>query len=755
MNYLNYFKFLIMFKYIYIYIYLIYFLVLYSTVQAHSTTPGSDIKKVTIYWDSSLSMLDKAVDKERDFLDNYFHNIPNASVDLVVFNNSIDLQQSFSIVNSEWTALKEVLLNTNYDGLAFFDVLLEVEPSDTNLLFTDGIEVFDQLKIDTSVPTYVISSTTKANTSNLVVESLRSGGDFINLNKLSIKEGLALLNIEVVNVVSESAAEMPKNKVASTKAVINKGEVTGTVYGSEGILIGATIAIKGTSIGVITDINGQFNIKANKGDTLVFSYLGKTPKEVIVEDLNPLNIQLIGDETELNEVVVTGQKKQEPEMVETGYGKVNKEKLGYAVKTISEEELMQSSPTNISDAARGKMGAVHYSSGVDLSETVFRNIGFSALLIIDGVPLPKKTSTFFINPSTVASVTVLKGLAATNRYGSEGAGGVILITTKMALAGKKSKTPYNSALLRNNDYTENLEQVSNAIKDIAYIKALEEYETLDQVYGHYLKQRLVHLNDALYFANVSDYIMQWGNKELASKIRSNILEMNPKEVNALRLVAYKATQQQEVFFAKRIYEKIVQLKPNEAQSYRDLALIYQETGDYQKAMDIYNDIENNRYPKVDFSGLKKATINEMKRLILLHKKELTLSKIPSKYLNIKGINNDVRIVFEWNDRMAGFDLQFVNPQKKFFTWSHTNAENAARLQSESTQGFNTEEFLLIDAEKGEWLINVEPKLEGKKTPVALKYTVYKNYGKANETKTTKVLILNNIKGKQMLGKIVI
>ena len=749
----------------YFYTLLMSTLLLYSPVQAQSTTPGSDIKKVTIYWDSSLSMLDKAVDKERDFLDNYFHNIPNASVDLVVFNNSIDLQQSFSIVNSEWTALKEVLLNTNYDGLAFFDVLLEVEPSDTNLLFTDGIEVFDQLKIDTSVPTYVISSTTKANTSNLVVESLRSGGDFINLNKLSIKEGLALLNIEVVNVVSESAAEMPKNKVASTKAVINKGEVTGTVYGSEGILIGATIAIKGTSIGVITDINGQFNIKANKGDTLVFSYLGKTPKEVIVEDLNPLNIQLIGDETELNEVVVTGQKKQEPEMVETGYGKVNKEKLGYAVKTISEKELMSANATNISDAVRSKMGAVDNSSGNDISLTVFRNVFVGnrfALIVIDGVPLRRNTLNAttnklvdFIDPANVANVTVLKGLAATNRYGTDGGAGVILITTKMALAGKKSKTPYNSALLRNNDYTENLEQVSNAIKDIAYIKALEEYETLDQVYGHYLKQRLVHLNDALYFANVSDYIMQWGNKELASKIRSNILEMNPKEVNALRLVAYKATQQQEVFFAKRIYEKIVQLKPNEAQSYRDLALIYQETGDYQKAMDIYNDIENNRYPKVDFSGLKKATINEMKRLILLHKKELTLSKIPSKYLNIKGINNDVRIVFEWNDRMAGFDLQFVNPQKKFFTWSHTNAENAARLQSESTQGFNTEEFLLIDAEKGEWLINVEPKLEGKKTPVALKYTVYKNYGKTNETKTSRVLILNNIKGKQMLGKVMI
>jgi len=744
-----------------LYFLLICFFVL-QLIEAQQESTKSNTEKITIYWDSSLSMIDKDVDKELNFLDNYFHNIPNANVDLITFSNTLDLQKSFTILNSEWASLKEELLNTTYDGVAFFDILIENQQSDINLLFSDGIEVIDQLKIDTSVPTYVISSTTKTNTSNLIAESLGSGGDYINLNKLSINEGLILLNLQEVNVVSEKANETPINKVTSTKAVNNKGEITGTVYSSEGILVGATITIKGTSIGVITDINGAFSIKANKGDVLTISYLGKTPKEITIEDSSILDIQLIGDETELDEVVVTGKVKQEPEMVETGFGRVNKEKLGYAVKTISEEELMSVNAYNLSDAVRGKMGA-HYSSGADISQTVFRNV-FSnpyALIIIDGAPLRRNTINAttnklvdFIDPANVASVTVLKGLAATNRYGSDGGAGVIIITTKTSLGGEKSKTPYNSALLRNNAYTENIKAVNNSISSIGYIKEFEIYKTLNEVYSHYLKQRLNYLNDALYFANVSNYIDQWGNKELSSKIRSNVLEINSKDTDALRFVAYKAAQQ-DVFLAKRIYERIAQLKPNEAQSYRDLALIYQETGYYQKALDIYNNIEGNSYPNVNFSGIKKVITNEMKRLILLHKKELTLSKIPNKYLNIKEINNDVRIVFEWNDRKAEFDLQFVNPQKKFFTWSHTELENQSRLNREVAQGFNTEEFLLIDAEKGEWLINVEPKLQGKKKPVVLKYTVFKNYGKTNETKTSKVLILNNIKDKQMLVKIVI
>ncbi|PCI58271.1 MAG: hypothetical protein COB34_05535, partial [Methylophilaceae bacterium] len=75
---------------------------------------------------------------------------------------------------------------------------------------------------------------------------------------------------------------------------------------------------------------------------------------------------------------------------------------------------------------------------------------------------------------------------------------------------------------------------------------------------------------------------------------SNVLETNPKQLNALQLVAYKAEQNKDFFLAKRIYEKIAKLRPNAAQSYRDLALIYQETGYYQKALEIYKNIQNNK-----------------------------------------------------------------------------------------------------------------------------------------------------------------
>lgn len=210
-------------------------------------------------------------------------------------------------------------------------------------------------------------------------------------------------------------------------------------------------------------------------------------------------------------------------------------------------------------------------------------------------------------------------------------------------------------------------------------------------------------------------------------------------------------QQKDFFFAKRIYEKIAQLKPKEAQSYRDLALVYRETGYYQKALDLYKKIQTNFYPGVNFSGMQKIMDHEMRNLIAQHSQELDLVGVPEHYL--KQVDYDARIVFEWNDRDAEFELQFVNPQKKFFTWSHTKEQNAERLIEEKEQGFNSEEFLLIDAEKGEWLINVENNTQNSQKPVVLKYTVYRNFSKATETKESKLLVLTNLKEKQGLVKI--
>ncbi len=201
--------------------------------------------------------------------------------------------------------------------------------------------------------------------------------------------------------------------------------------------------------------------------------------------------------------------------------------------------------------------------------------------------------------------------------------------------------------------------------------------------------------------------------------------------------------------ARRIYGHVLLLKPGESQSYRDLALILSENHQYQKSLDMYRKMKDGDYPSVNFEGLKKPLNSEMKRLILQHKNKLDTQGLPSYYQT--PMNYDVRVVVDYNDREAEFDLQFVNPQKKFFVWSHRKFENGARIEQESIQGFNTEEFFLIDAEPGKWQVNIESPKQESRTPLALRYTVFRNYGTKNETRQSKTLVLNNIEGKYLLG----
>jgi hypothetical protein len=95
----------------------------------------------------------------------------------------------------------------------------------------------------------------------------------------------------------------------------------------------------------------------------------------------------------------------------------------------------------------------------------------------------------------------------------------------------------------------------------------------------------------------------------------------------------------------------------------------------------------------------------------------------------------------------------VNPQKKYFKWSHSKFANKERLIDELTYGYNTEEFIIDDADTGEWIINIEC-LSGEAivNPTYLKYTVFKNYGQDNETKEIKVIKLYKQTTKVTLDK---
>lgn len=216
--------------------------------------------------------------------------------------------------------------------------------------------------------------------------------------------------------------------------------VTGVVTSSEDKMpvIGASILVKGTTQGTITDVDGKYSIKVPGNATLVFSYVGMKDHSVKVNS-SRINVIMEPTSIQMDEVVVTAM----------GV-KAEKKKLNFAVQSLSQDEVTAGQSANFVSSLQGKIAGVQVAgsggSPNAVSQIQIRAISsISAtqsnepLFIIDGMAVRGGgTSAGDINPNDIENMTVLKGAAASALYGQEAANGVIMITTKSGKSGKMS-----------------------------------------------------------------------------------------------------------------------------------------------------------------------------------------------------------------------------------------------------------------------------------------------------------------------------
>lgn len=193
-------------------------------------------------------------------------------------------------------------------------------------------------------------------------------------------------------------------------------------------LIGATVLVKGTAKGASTDIDGNYSIQAETGQTLVVSYVGMETQEVKVTG-SVVNVVLKENSNVLDEVVVVG------------YGQVKRSDLTSSISTVKGEDITEMTTGNAMDALQGKVNGVQIASGGGPGvqpKVIIRGVttvnGSSPLYVVDGMPVGNEIN--FLNPNDIESMEVLKDASAAAIYGTRGSNGVILITTKKGAAGK-------------------------------------------------------------------------------------------------------------------------------------------------------------------------------------------------------------------------------------------------------------------------------------------------------------------------------
>ena len=721
-------------------------------------------ERITLYWDTSLSMEDRSIESELELLSDYLKKLKNTSIEVVKFSSKVSESKTFPITRGKSDDLIQYLKNTDYDGATNYADILKENTFDakTILVFTDGNSQFEPLKQLVYVPAFYINTSSQAKKELLQTQANYGEGHFIDLLKTTRKDAL---NVMLNDIEDETVYANVNTKASNT--------IYGTVTSDSLQIQGANIRIKNSYIQTVSDVDGNYKIEASEDDILQVNALGMLPKEVLVSNQQNLNINLKPDGQLLEEVLVKAKAKKE--MVMTPYGLKDVNSVGYSVSEITNKDINASHQTleqligklpgvivsgigerkrfsflinTFSTVAGGNSGGVH------------EDLDPNPVIVIDDVMYVQSVGIDKLPPidlQTIVSIKAIKSVAGTNRYGTLGAYGAIEIRTNATALSEENeaiKTP--SALAQGNDYIEENITVFGENKEPSmYIKQLTAATTFEAAKNIYKSQKQqMDVMAISYVVEASEYFEKW-DKDFAYNILTSIAEFAYNNPKALLTLSYKLEAQKKYKEAKYMYERIAILRPKDAQSHRNLAQIYEKTKAYDEAFQLYKLMLSNSIDGVNFKGIEHLIANEFSHFLAQYRSKVDVSDVPTDYLKAD-FKYDKRIVFEWNEPNAEFEFQFVNPLKKFYKWSHTRLENQERMIDEVNNGYATEEYIIDDAEAGEWIINIESLTEEARSinPTYLKYTVYKNYGLPSETQTVKVVKLNDCKPKVTFDKLV-
>ena len=536
-------------------------------------------------------------------------------------------------------------------------------------------------------------------------------------------------------------------------------------------LSNANVVIKGTKVGTKTDSKGKYSIEVYSGNILIFSYLGMQTIEVPVDYMNNvLDIKLSENVEELDEVVVKKRKRKSQKellteyptntnLIKSSWGIMDKDRTSYSMRVVDGKNLMPAG-TDFLDALLvwvPNMIIDRLTNPLDPRVYLSQYASTKVPVIYDVDGFVYEQAPTFISVQDIERVAVLTRNGAFARYGSSGAGGVIIINTKeqTRINDLGVKRIYNNSGLRDsiNDQL--------AIKP-GYVPEIPEYiieyslaDTEDLANRIFENQKARFGNSPYYLLDISEYFRNtWGNNKKSIALLDTMARQFAHDAIALKALAYRYEKLGSLESALQQYLAILKLKPRDAQSHRDLANAYDEIGNYQKALHIYsryelavNDLDSVPFDKY---GTDELMTTERMNIIKLNAGKFFLE---SGTLEESTANPGNRILFEWNNNAAEFELQFVNPEKYYDSWKYTVETKEAALSAAILKGYSSKQFFLDDDLKGEWVINISYFGNGSKDQTYLKVTTFFDYGTLEQRQVTKLFKLSGIKEDSYLCRI--
>ncbi len=717
-----------------------------------TATKPNKINKIQLIWDASHSRFTADHQLELDLLKAFFNKYKHIEVELYLLRNQLLFEKNYVVNNGQWNDLKKRLEAVQYDGATNFTQLNKINNSskaDYILLFSDGLHTFsNKQKVSLSAPMYVFTSDLSGNTAYAQQLAEQNNGQSFQLSS----------QIEPKDLVAQIGSVVPQ----LISIVVNKGQVkklpefpyylSSNQQPITAQLLSDTVSLT-LNYGISGVIKQSIKVKINKQKAvdnklpeLIWAqqrllYLEKNAKENrasiislsqkydLVSDFTSLIVlenlaQYLEHEIEPPKSLVQMRNGYFAQVKQTKINKYNIEK-DKIQQVIAMWETRKTWWNKVFPKAPPKI----------IVKNVKRRVSNSSSNYDDDVALDRVVTT----GSHIRAEDM----------------------EEMAMMESPSVAPEMKKEKSNSDFTASV-KISEWDPDTPYLKALKKSKQSKRSALYYQLKRDYFNSPAFYFDS-ANFFFKNQQKDFGLQILSNIAELKIQDSRLLRTMAMKLKEHDYIDLSIQAYRKVLNDRPEEPQSYRDLALALQQrvvnntssdsNKDYQEGIELLYKVITTKWDR--FNGIEVTVLMEINQMIpQLHKFNIDYSYIDEKLIALLDV--DVRIVLGWDSDMTDIDLWVIEPSGEKVTYNKVLSGVGGMFHEDFTGGYGPEEYLIHRAPVGDYTVKVHfygnnsPELSGATT---LYVDVFTNYGRENQQKQTMSLRLENAGEDYLVGTI--
>ncbi|WP_083488627.1 VIT domain-containing protein [Pedobacter borealis] len=736
--------------------------------------------QIGLIWDTSLSGLQRNNEKEIELLDLIIRQKQNLTIQLGLVNNGFKNAGTFVISNGNWTQLKDKLKNLVYDGGTNFSAInTKSLQADEYILFTDGLSTFGKNTVSLNKPVHCINTAFKADYSTLKFISMKTGGQFVNLNSTSVAEAFKQLNQHNLQFLGIKNGTDVRQTYPSMKVNVNghfslagimnafNTEFTlqfgfgNTVISEQIVRLNATEHTL-SSIDVsrvwaqkkIAEMDIQY--EDNKDDISVlskqFGIVTRNTSLIVLENLDDYLRYDIVPPVELQQAYNAVLKQRRTAILERKQDLINAAiAMTKELKTWWNTDFYYKEPGKKKERYPDPgQRDVHGDPAGNIAISDPVGEGRRSALVAEQIRERRRAES--ASQMRMPAAAAKQELAASENnalnevvvvgYGTQRKssviGSAVTISGKVLQRGSSNEimSPSQGKLagLNVTRSTGTVETQPAIVipefkSDKDYMKNLVGKP--DSAYQAYLKMRSKYVSTPMFYFDVANWFYQQKDSVKALTILSNIADLDLENADLYKTLAYKLKQTGNYKDELFITQKVLQWRPMDAQSYRDYALALADNGQYQAALDhlykVLTQSYNSQIADRD-QGIEEIVISEINNLIAKHNNSLSTKGIDKRL--IQPLPVDVRVVLNWNKNDTDIDLWLTDPTGEKGFYGNSRTKIGGRISNDFTSGYGPEQFMIKKAIKGKYKIEVnyygdrQINISGPTTVTAEIYTRY-------------------------------